>query len=111
MNTAAMTPLEDQIQRMVDRQAAAWDARHAEALATIALGFELLIIASASFLGLGAPPPTPDCGADLNLAREPMETRPYLAIFPGLAISFAVLAFNRFGDGSHGILDPRTADR
>lgn len=79
--------------------------------ATIALGFELLIIASLSFLGLGAPPPTPDWGADLNLAREHMETLPYLAIFPGLAISFAVLAFNLFGDGLRDILDPRTADR
>jgi peptide/nickel transport system permease protein len=78
---------------------------------TIALGFELLIIATLSFLGLGAPPPTPDWGADLNLAREHMETRPYLAIFPGLAISFAVLAFNLFGDGLRDILDPRTADR
>ena len=78
--------------------------------ATIALGFELLIIASLSFLGLGAPPPTPDWGADLNLAREHMETRPYLAIFPGLAISFAVLGFNLFGDGLRDILDPRTAD-
>jgi peptide/nickel transport system permease protein len=79
--------------------------------ATIALGFELLIIASLSFLGLGAPPPTPDWGADLNLAREHMETRPYLAIFPGLAISFAVLGFNLVGDGLRDILDPRTADR
>ena len=79
--------------------------------ATIALGFELLIIASLSFLGLGAPPPTPDWGADLNLAREHMVTRPYLAIFPGLAISFAVLGFNLFGDGLRDILDPRTADR
>jgi peptide/nickel transport system permease protein len=79
--------------------------------ATIALGFELLTIASLSFLGLGAPPPTPDWGADLNLAREHMETQPYLAIFPGLAISFAVLAFNLFGDGLRDILDPRTADR
>jgi peptide/nickel transport system permease protein len=79
--------------------------------ATIALGFELLIIASLSFLGLGAPPPTPDWGADLNLAREHMETRPYLAIFPGLAISFAVLGFNLIGDGLRDILDPRTADR
>jgi peptide/nickel transport system permease protein len=78
---------------------------------TIALGFELLIIASLSFLGLGAPPPTPDWGADLNLAREHMETRPYLAIFPGLAISFAVLGFNLFGDGLRDILDPRTVDR
>jgi peptide/nickel transport system permease protein len=79
--------------------------------ATIALGFELLIIATLAFLGLGAPPPTPDWGADLNLAREHMETRPYLAIFPGLAISYAVLAFNLFGDGLRDILDPRTADR
>jgi peptide/nickel transport system permease protein len=79
--------------------------------ATIALGVELLIISSLSFLGLGAPPPTPDWGADLNLAREHMETRPYLAIFPGLAISFAVLAFNLIGDGLRDILDPRTADR
>ena len=79
--------------------------------ATIALGFELLIIATLSFLGLGAPPPTPDWGADLNLAREHMETRPSLALFPGLAISFAVLAFNLFGDGLRDILDPRTADR
>jgi ABC-type dipeptide/oligopeptide/nickel transport system permease subunit len=60
---------------------------------------------------LGAPPPIADWGADLNLAREHMETRPYLAIFPGLAISFAVLAFNLFGDGLRDILDPRTADR
>jgi ABC-type dipeptide/oligopeptide/nickel transport system permease subunit len=79
--------------------------------ATIALGFELLIITSLSFLGLGAPPPTPDWGADLNLAREHMVTRPYLAIFPGLAISYAVLGFNLFGDGLRDILDPRIADR
>ena len=79
--------------------------------ATIALGVELLIISSLAFLGLGAPPPTADWGADLNLAREHMETRPYLAIFPGLAISFAVLAFNLFGDGLRDILDPRTADQ
>lgn len=78
---------------------------------TVALGVELLIIASLSFLGLGAPPPTPDWGADLNLAREHMVTRQYLAIFPGLAISFAVLAFNLFGDGLRDILDPRTSDR
>ena len=78
--------------------------------ATIALGFEMLVLAALSFLGLGAPPPTPDWGADLNLAREHMETLPYLAIFPGLAISFAVLGFNLFGDGLRDILDPRLAN-
>src|SRR6266545_1397111 len=79
--------------------------------ATISLGTEMLVLAALSFLGLGAPPPTPDWGADLNLAREHMETLPYLAIFPGLAISFAVLGFNLFGDGLRDILDPRLADR
>jgi peptide/nickel transport system permease protein len=79
--------------------------------ATISLGIEMLVLAALSFLGLGAPPPTPDWGADLNLAREHMETLPYLAIFPGLAISFAVLGFNLFGDGLRDILDPRLADR
>src|SRR5262245_3950170 len=77
---------------------------------TITLGTEMLVLAALSFLGLGAPPPTPDWGADLNLAREHMETLPYLAIFPGLAISFAVLGFNLFGDGLRDILDPRLAD-
>jgi peptide/nickel transport system permease protein len=38
-----------------------------------------------------------------------METRPYLALFPGLAISFAVLGFNLFGDGLQDILDPHLA--
>lgn len=79
--------------------------------ATILLGVEMLVLAALSFLGLGAPPPTPDWGADLNLAREHMETLPYLAIFPGLAISFAVLGFNLFGDGLRDILDPRLADK
>lgn len=79
--------------------------------ATVYLGFTLLVIAALAFLGLGAPPPTPDWGYDLNLARDHMETRPYIAIFPGLAISYAVLAFNLFGDGLRDILDPRLGDR
>jgi peptide/nickel transport system permease protein len=79
--------------------------------ATIRLGVVLLIVAALSFLGLGSPPPTPDWGADLNLARDHMETRPLIAVFPGLAISYAVLAFNLFGDGLRDILDPRLADR
>jgi peptide/nickel transport system permease protein len=78
---------------------------------TVSLGFILLVIAALSFLGLGSPPPTPDWGADLNLARDHMESRPLIAVFPGLAISYAVLAFNLFGDGLRDILDPRLAER
>jgi len=79
--------------------------------ATVSLGSTLLVIAALSFLGLGSPPPTPDWGSDLNLARDHMESRPHIAIFPGLAISYAVLAFNLFGDGLRDILDPRLTDR
>ena len=79
--------------------------------ATVSLGSTLLVIAALSFLGLGSPPPTPDWGSDLNLARDHMESRLLIAIFPGLAISYAVLAFNLFGDGLRDILDPRLADK
>lgn len=79
--------------------------------ATVRLGVVILIIAALSFLGLGTPPPTPDWGADLFTAQNNMETHPLIAVFPGLAICFAVLAFNLFGDGLRDILDPRLADR
>jgi peptide/nickel transport system permease protein len=79
--------------------------------ATVRLGFVILIIAALSFLGLGTQPPTPDWGADLAAARDYMETAPMIAIWPGLAICYTVLAFNLFGDGLRDILDPRLADR
>ena len=79
--------------------------------ATVRLGFAILIVAALSFLGLGTQPPTPDWGSDLAAARDYMETAPMIAVIPGLAICFTVLAFNLFGDGLRDILDPRTADR
>ena len=79
--------------------------------ATVSLGSTILVIAFLSFLGLGSPPPMPDWGADLSAARDHMESHPLMAIFPGLAISYTVLAFNLFGDGLRDILDPRLAER
>ncbi|WP_119419404.1 ABC transporter permease [Desertibaculum subflavum] len=79
--------------------------------ATVRLGYVILIIAALSFLGLGTPPPTPDWGSDLSAARDFMETAPLIAVFPGLAICYTVLAFNLFGDGLRDILDPRIAER
>lgn len=79
--------------------------------ATVRLGFMILIIAALSFLGLGTPPPTPDWGSDLRAAQDHMESHPLIAVFPGLAICFSVLAFNLFGDGLRDILDPRVAER
>lgn len=79
--------------------------------ATVRLGFVILIIAALSFLGLGTPPPTPDWGADLSSSREHMESNPLIAVFPGLAICYTVLAFNLFGDGLRDIIDPRMQER
>ena len=78
---------------------------------TVRLGYAILIIAALAFLGLGSAPPTPDWGADLSSARDHMETNPYVAIFPGLAICYTVLACNLFGDGLRDILDPRVVER
>ncbi len=79
--------------------------------ATVRLGFMILIIAALSYLGLGTPPPEPDWGSDLRAAQDHMESHPMIAIFPGLAICFSVLAFNLFGDGLRDILDPRMTER
>jgi peptide/nickel transport system permease protein len=77
-------------------------------LASITLGNAILIEAALSFLGLGTPLPQPSWGAMLSgTGRRFMEVAPWLAIFPGLAISITVLAFNLFGDAVRDLLDPR----
>lgn len=78
----------------------------------ISLDFAHAIIAesSLSFLGLGLPPPTPSWGNMLDDARTYMTIYPWGAIFPGLAISVAVLGFNFLGDGLRDIFDPRLAE-
>ncbi len=76
-------------------------------LATLDLGKLILSIATLSFLGLGAQPPTPEWGAMINEARPFMQTVPRLMIVPGVAIALAVLGFNLLGDGLRDALDPR----
>jgi peptide/nickel transport system permease protein len=61
-----------------------------------------------SFLGLGVQPPTPSWGVMLQDAQSYLQTAPRLAVFPGLAIVFAALAFNVLWDGLRDIFDPRT---
>ena len=81
-------------------------------IASIWLGNAIVIEAALSFLGLGTPPPTPTWGAMLGgEGRRNLETAPYLAIFPGLAISIVVLAFNMLGDALRDLLDPRLRTR
>lgn len=76
--------------------------------ATGALGAAVIVEASLSFLGVGTPPPTPSWGGMLaGVGREYMEIAPWMAIFPGAALSLTVFGFNMFGDSLRDILDPR----
>lgn len=67
----------------------------------------ILAEATLSFLGLGVQPPMPSWGSMLNAARGYLAYAPWMALFPGLAIFLAVLAFNLIGDGLRDALDPR----
>jgi peptide/nickel transport system permease protein len=68
----------------------------------------ILLEASLSFLGLGVAEPTPAWGLMLRgAAVEFAEQAPWMALFPGLAISLAVFAFNVFGDSLRDALDPK----
>ncbi|NYT65370.1 ABC transporter permease [Alcaligenaceae bacterium] len=80
--------------------------------ATITFAVAILADAALSFLGLGTPPPTPSWGRMLKEAQTFMTQSPHVAIFPGLAIAFIVLALNLLGDGLRDLLDPRfTSER
>lgn len=77
-------------------------------IATVQLGAAILTEASLSFLGFGVPPPTPSWGQLLSGTSENyMYQAPWLAFFPGLALSLAIFAFNMFGDALRDVLDPR----
>lgn len=77
-------------------------------IATAGLGTAIIAEASLSFLGLGVPPPQPSWGGMLSgTARNYYAVAPWLAIWPGVAISLAVYGFNLFGDALRDVLDPR----
>ena len=76
--------------------------------ATLAIAIAIVAEAGLSFLGLGQQPPAASWGAMLNSAQRFMTQAPWLAVFPGLAVFLAVLAFNVMGDGLRDALDPRT---
>jgi peptide/nickel transport system permease protein len=75
---------------------------------TTFMGQAILLEASLSYLGLGVQEPTPAWGLMLQGgAEEYAESAPWIPIFPGLAITAAVFAFNLFGDAVRDTLDPR----
>jgi peptide/nickel transport system permease protein len=79
---------------------------------TAMLGQVILLEASLSFLGLGVVEPTASWGLMLRgAAAEYAQRAPWLAIFPGLAITITVLAFNILGDSLRDIFDPKLRGR
>ena len=75
--------------------------------ATLGIASAILDAAALSFLGLGAPPPTPEWGLMLGEERNSLFNAPHLVFIPGIAIMLTVLAFNLLGDGLRDALDPR----
>ena len=75
--------------------------------ATVSIPAAIIAEAILSFLGLGVQPPTPSWGTMLNAAQQFLETAPWMAWWPGLAIFLLALSFNLAGDGLRDLLDPR----
>ena len=74
---------------------------------TIQFAVAILAEAGLSYLGLGTQPPHASWGRMLNEAQTFMSMSPWMAIFPGAAIAWAVLGFNLLGDGLRDTLDPK----
>jgi len=74
---------------------------------TLGVSVAILDAAALGFLGLGVKPPLAEWGTMLGNARAYIFNAPYILLFPGLAITITVLAFNLLGDGLRDALDPR----
>jgi peptide/nickel transport system permease protein len=75
--------------------------------ATVSIPAAIIGEAVLSFLGLGVQPPAPSWGTMLNAAQQFLESAPWMAWWPGLAIFVLTLGFNLAGDGLRDVLDPR----
>jgi peptide/nickel transport system permease protein len=77
-------------------------------LASISLGWAIVVEASLSFLGVGIPPDVPSWGGMLNgVAQNSLDVAPWLGVSHGLAIAITVFAVNLLGDALRDVLDPR----
>ena len=75
---------------------------------SMSIGGVILSLASLGFLGFGLPPATPDWGGMLSReGRQHMEVAPWLALWPGLALTITIYSLNMFGDAIRDLLDPR----
>jgi peptide/nickel transport system permease protein len=74
--------------------------------ATLSVGGAIITESVLSFLGLGVQPPVPSWGNMLQDSQATMASKPWLTIFPGLAILITVLCINFIGDGLQDAIDP-----
>ncbi|MGE0726070.1 MAG: ABC transporter permease [Alphaproteobacteria bacterium] len=74
---------------------------------TFIFAYAVLAESILSFLGVGAPPPTPTWGNMIAEGQEYLRESPHLALFPGIAIALTALGLNLIGDGLRDVLDPR----
>ena len=75
--------------------------------AVLDIGTSMMEIAGLSYLGLGAMPPVAEWGSMMSGAREFIQTAPWVAFAPGIAIFISVVIFNMFGDTVRDYFDPR----
>jgi peptide/nickel transport system permease protein len=76
-------------------------------LFSVNVAYAIVVEAALSFLGLGAPPDEPSWGGMLTAAAQSIETAPWIALFPGLALSLTVFGLNLMGDAIRDLADPR----
>ncbi len=76
-------------------------------LVTVNVSYAIVVEASLSFLGLGAPPDEPSWGGMLTAGTQAVDAAPWLFLFPGLAISLTVFGLNLLGDAIRDLTDPR----
>jgi peptide/nickel transport system permease protein len=76
-------------------------------LVTVNIAYAIVVEAALSFLGLGSPPDEPSWGGMLTAATESLERAPWIAFFPGLAISLIVFGMNLLGDSLRDLTDAK----
>ena len=75
--------------------------------ASLRITFAILLGAALSFVGMGAQPPSSDWGLMVSEARPFVDSAPWIALAPGLAMCLTVIGINLLGDGLREALDPR----
>jgi peptide/nickel transport system permease protein len=80
-------------------------------LFTVNIAYAIVVEAALSFLGLGAPADEPSWGGMLSAAAHAIERAPWIALFPGLAISLAVFGLNMLGDAVRDLTDVKLRGR